>query len=675
MTDTTTPSGLFVDVLSGAHSWSAVSDITAQNRARTGTAPALVRFRGLLYLFHQDVSDRGTVHYCVSQDGSHWSQRVNLTLRSHAVRAAAEVAPIVFRDELYLFFRDAVDPALIKVCHTGDGQEWSPVTPFALEGARCSSRPVPVEYRGSLFVFYRADSGTRGLVACASETGADWNTMVNLEHMTGTIVDEPVPVVHGDRMVVAFRPAQSPSAVPTLASDDGTAWRYGGTITTTSFDTATRPALISHWGLLYAFYVDYVDEGALLVSHSADGVSWYGWRSINGHNRSRETPVPAVWDDRLLLFFRDESEPGHVNVCTKNDHDSWHRYTSISARNHADANGALQVVADEFGIDVGYRSTAYDGTGLAAFHATGPQPWSIRLADVPDAVDAVSTTRGVVKQCAVGDLPRGTDDSIRSMVPYRDWFLVLRDRGPETLGVVDIVDREQQREARAVALPEDGLDHPGGCQSIGDFLAVPVRSEHTHDGCVRFYDLSVVSDTAGPLLLDLRVDLGMAVDAVGITDIGSGEDQRYLLAAYTDGVVSMYESNPVPLSDPRCRFTFRFSCPATVRPRPDAMALLTDARGDVWLVGLGSQESEESAGLDDWITLYRIDLAAGRLTIWSRDRLRTRAPERRFLIHFRFGAGLEVLDSETLLVFAADGDTDNLSQDGLLSYTEFGPPG
>jgi hypothetical protein len=677
MTSTTTASGPFDDVGTSTHNWSMVSDVTAQNRARTGTAPALIRFRGVLYLFYRGTSDDGTVYYCTSRNGSRWSGRIRLIERPREARAAAEVVPIVFRDVLYAFFRDRADPGVIKVCSTADGQEWSALSTITTEAARSSSRPVPVEYGGSLYVFYRGDSATRGLRICANSTGSGWTAPVDLEHMTGTMADAPVPVVHGDRLVVAFRPGQSPSILLTLVSDDGAGWRYGGTITATSFDTATNPALISYWGMLYAFYTDQVDEGTLLVTQSIDGLTWYGWRSINGHNRSRETPVPAVHDDRLFLFFRDESDPTLINVCTKNDNDSWNRHTSISARNRAAPDGALQVVADEFGIDVAYRATDHDGTGLATFHATAPQPWSARLTDVPAAVAAVSTT-GVFKHCVVGDVTQNAYDRIRSIVPYRDWFLLPRHRGLESRGQMDIADRDREREARVVTLPEEGLNHPGGGQVIGDYFALSLEGTARHHGCVRFYDLAALTDTTEPALLDLRVDLGRAANAVGITDVGSGADRHYVLAVYGEGEVSVYESNPVPLGDPRCGFTFRFSCRTSAEPAPDHISLLTDVHGDVWLVGLGSHESAEptesspSIDFEDWVTLYKLDLQAHRMAIWSREQVRVQAPER-FLIHFRFGAGLEVIDAGAIRLFASDRNVDSVNRSWRLSYNEFGP--
>lgn len=676
MTSTTTVSGPFDDVGTSTQNWSVVSDVTAQNRARTGAAPALIRFHGVLYLFYRGTSDRGTVFYCTSRDGSRWSARIRMIERPGEAQAAAEVVPIVFQDALFVFLRDKADPGVIKVCHTVDGQDWSPLSTITTEAARSSSGPVPVEYGGSLYVFYRGDSATRGLRICVSSTGSAWTAPLDLEHMTGTMADAPVPVVHGDRLVVAFRPGQSPATLLTLVNDNSADWRYGGTITSTSFDTATNPALFSYWGMLYAFYTDQVDEGTLLVTQSIDGLAWYGWRSINGHNRSRETPVPALHDDRLFLFFRDESDPTLINVCTKNDNDSWNRYTSISARNHAAADGALQVVADEFGIDVGYRSTDHDGTGLATFHATGPAWWSPRLIDVPATVARVSPT-GVFKHCVVGDVAQNTYDRIRAILPYRDWFLLPRHRALEARGQMDIADRDRDREARVVTLPEDGLNHPGGGQVIGDYLALSLEGTAGRHGCVRFYDLAALTDTTEPTLLDLRVDVERAVNAVGITDVGSGAGRHYVLAVYGEGEVSVYESNPLPLVDPRCRFTFRFSCRTTGEPAPDHISLLTDVHGDVWLLGLGSHESAEPTKsspirFEDWVTLYKLDLPGRRMALWSREQVRVQAPER-FLIHFRFGAGLEVIDPGSMRLFASDRNVDSGNRNWRLAYNEFGP--
>ena len=676
MTSTTTVSGPFDDVGTSAQNWSMVSDVTAQNRARTGAVPALIRFHGVLYLFYRGTSDRGTVYYCTSRDGSRWSARIRLIERPGEAQAAAEVVPIVFQDALYVFFRDKADPGVIKVCHTADGQEWSPLSTITTEAARSSSRPVPVEYDGSLYVLYRGDSATRGLRICVSSTGSTWTAPVDLEHMTGTMADAPVPVVHGDRLVVAFRPGQSPATLLTLVSDNSAGWRYGGTITSTSFDTATNPALISYWGMLYAFYTDQVDEGTLLVAQSIDGLAWYGWRSINGHNRSRETPVPAVHDDRLFLFFRDESDPTLINVCTKNDNDSWNRYTSISARNHAAADGALQVVSDEFGIDVSYRSTDHDGTGLATFHATTPEWWSPRLIDVPATVAAVSPT-GVFKHCVVGDVTENTYDRIRAILPYRDWFLLPRHRALEARGQMDIADRDRDREARVVTLPEDGLNHPGGGQVIGDYLALSLEGTAGRHGCVRFYDLAALTDThgagsagparrrrtggerrrhhrrrvgGGPALRDRRVRRGRGVGV------------RVEPVAARRPAVPLH----VPLLLPNDRGTgTRPHLPAHRRPRRRVAARPRLAR----VGGADAVVADPLRGLGDALQTRPARPAHGALEQGAGACAGTRAvPDP---LPVRRGPGSD--RSGSVRLFASDRNVDSGNRNWRLAYNEFGP--
>jgi tetrahydromethanopterin S-methyltransferase subunit E len=72
------------------------------------------------------------------------------------------------------------------------------------------------------------------------------------------------------------------------------------------------------------------------------------------------------------------------------------------------------------------------------------------------------------------------------------------------------------------------------------------------------------------------------------------------------------------------------------------------------------------------VTLYRLDLQRGQLTVQSKGQVRVQAPER-FLIHFRFGAGLEVADTGAIRLFASDRNVDHVDRTWRLTYNEFGP--
>lgn len=677
MTDTTLspelPDG--IEAFSHTDGWSMASDITGQNRALTTTSPALVRFRELLYIFYRGERTGGTMYCCTSRDGARWSGQVNIT-GINGARTAAEIVPVVFRDVLYVVFRDDYDHGLIKMCKTVDGQSWSSVLSIsAASGGRSSSQPVPIEYNGKLYVCYRDDSASAGLMACVSATGQDWHTLIDLGWMTGRLVDAPVPIVHGSRMVVAFVRANGKTReIFTLVSDGGDSWRYGGTITRGSHDAVTSCTMATYAGVLYAFYNDASDKGRLVVNHSKDGVEWPVPQLINGHNRSRHVPVPAVYENRLHLLFRGESDDAHINLCTRNESDSWDNYTAISSRNHASANGDLQVLADGSRIDVGYRATAHQGKGLAAFHSAGTRPWSTRLTDVPKAVAGV-LPHGALEKCYVGDLIWNRYNHIQSMVPYRDWFLLPRNRGLESHGTMYIVDRVGEKTARVMTLPEEGLNHPGGCQAVGDFLAVALEGADPERACVRFYDLSLLTDTTEPKLLDLRLDTGKSANAVGITDVGYGSARRYVLGVYADGHVAVYTSNSDRLDDPHCSFTYQFSCPTVVKPGPDSLTLLTDIHDNVWLVSLGSKETSTPLTFEDWVTLYKIDLSVQKMPLASRTRFHPSSPYVSVLIHFRFGAGLEVLDPESIRLFASDRNVDNGGTSWILYYNKFVPRG
>ncbi|MEV7039892.1 exo-alpha-sialidase [Amycolatopsis sp. NPDC051061] len=642
--------------------WSAVSDITKKNGVRTHGSPAPVRFRGRLYLFTVDTSSAGTVEYCSSENGSDWSKKTDLTAKNKA-RSAGPLVPIVVFEKLFLLYRDRKDPSKLMLCQSPDGSEWFPPVTILPGGMGTSCQPVAVHYQGELYVFYRDEVG--GLSIAITGNGADWQLVDVSEEIDADLQDELAAVGLADKLVVAYQRRGTPE-IHTAYSTDGRGWRVAATVTDQYFPTSAKPVLCLHRGTLFAFY-RYSD--LLTVVESPDGRSWSKRQHIrDGNTRSRRQPAPVAYDNQLLLFFIGTSDNHHVDLCVRNDtNGTWGPEIRISERNHASADGELQVLADEFGLDVGYRSTNHDKAGLAAFRATWRREWSTRLACVQNAIRKIDK-KGINETCAVDGAIFALLDHIQSMVPYRDWFLLPYNARLGNQGSLYILDRERKMPTRKLTIPERGLSHPGGAQVIGDYLAVALEDNGTTRGCVRFYDLSKLTDSADPKFLDLRVDTGKAANAVGITDIGAGAARRYVMGVYAGGEVRFYESNAMPLSDRRCQFTYRFSA-ETGSPGPDSMALLTDFEDNVYLLSLASGGSYK---FDDWGILYAVDIAGQGMSEIARlpfcpQNTKTQS------IHFRFGAGAEVLDENTIDLFASDRNFSQIT-DPVLFYNRFTRP-
>jgi hypothetical protein len=642
--------------------WSAVSDITKKNGVRTHGSPAPVRFRGRLYLFTVGTSAAGTVEYCSSENGSDWSKKTDLTAKNKA-RSAGPLVPIVVFERLFLLYRDRKDPSKLMLCQSLDGSEWFPPVAILPGGMGTSGQPVAVHYQGELYVFYRDALGDLGVAITGN--GDDW-LLVDASVQSGADPQGDLAAIAvADTLVVAYQ-RQGTSEIGSVYSDDGRSWNAGGDVTEPSFPASAKPVLCVHLGTVFAFYRH---DDRLTVAESPEGRTWRRRRYVrDGKTRSHRQPAPAVYGNQLLLFFIGTYDNHHVDLCARDDTTgTWGPEIRISERNHASADSDLRVLADEFGLDVGYRSTNHDKAGLAAFRATWRREWSTRLACVPETIREIGK-EGITETCAVDGAVFAWFTHVQSMVPYRDWFLLPYNAWFGELGYLYILDRERKMPTRELTIPERGLNHPGGAQVIGDYLAVALEDDDTTRGCVRFYDLSKLTDSADPKLLDLRVDTGKAANAVGIADIGTGAARRYVMGVYVGGEVRFYESNAMPLSDRRCQFTYRFSA-KTGSPGPDSMALLTDFKDDVYLLSLASSGE---LSFDDWVILYTVDIAGQKMTetaklpfcpknTWSQS------------IHFRFGAGAEVLDENTIDLFASDRNFSQIT-DPVLFYNRFTRP-
>ncbi len=99
------------------------------------------------------------------------------------------------------------------------------------------------------------------------------------------------------------------------------------------------------------------------------------------------------------------------------------------------------------------------------------------------------------------------------------------------------------------------LDHPGGIQTIGDWVVVPVEGNDPKRSEIRFYKYKGKISLVKRLTICRTPALGKA-GSVGITDYASKEGQRYLLATCPNSKhIHFYwtEAN-VPLSNCGCFF-------------------------------------------------------------------------------------------------------------------------
>lgn len=236
------------------------------------------------------------------------------------------------------------------------------------------------------------------------------------------------------------------------------------------------------------------------------------------------------------------------------------------------------------------------------------------LSDVRRAINALP--KKGVKAKYVGPVNSDGDGNshIQGLAGYKDFFLLTHSDKSQPAGRLLVVDRRpaERKLVTEFRLPTLGIGgpalfHAGGCQMIGDVLAVPSESGE-NSSVVGFFDVS------DPLnIRELNVSLRIPRDdrdaaAAGITTISRNGQPVWLCAVFDSGSVDFYESPDLPGGVP---FKAVFSKPLKVKEKDhQALLLFTDQDNRIFAAGLNRGNFPSS----DTLVLYVVDLVGQSMT-------------------------------------------------------------
>ena len=266
------------------------------------------------------------------------------------------------------------------------------------------------------------------------------------------------------------------------------------------------------------------------------------------------------------------------------------------------------------------------------------------ISDVRDAIDTLP--KNGTKATYAGPVSSDGDGEshIQGMAGFNDYFLITHSDKSKEAGRILVVDRRlgQRKFVTEFRLPSlsvggPALNHAGGCQLIGDVLAVPSESGQ-NSSVVAFFDVS------NPLRIrelhsSLRIPRTQRdAAAVGITTITRNGKTVWLCGVYDSGSVDFYESPDLPRGDP---FQPLFSSPIKVTEKNhQSLLLFTDQTNQVFAAGL----NRGNAPYFDRLVLYTVDLVGKSMTP-DPDRSYSTGGGTRL----RWGSGLESVGDQLLL--------------------------
>jgi N-acetylmuramoyl-L-alanine amidase len=234
------------------------------------------------------------------------------------------------------------------------------------------------------------------------------------------------------------------------------------------------------------------------------------------------------------------------------------------------------------------------------------------LADVRQAIEALPK-KGRKTRFAGPVAPGGEPghSHIQGLAGYKDVLLLTHSDADHKSGRILVLDRvREHRVVKEFRLPTFSTSgpsffHAGGCQLIGDVLAVPSESGK-NASVIAFFDVSdpmQIKEFNGALRI-ARDSRDAA--AVGITTLMRNGQTVWLLAVYDSGTVDFYESPDLPGG---ALFEPRFTCKVEEKDHQHLL-LFTDQSNQVLAVGL----NRGNVFFFDKLVVYAVDLAGHTMT-------------------------------------------------------------
>ena len=270
------------------------------------------------------------------------------------------------------------------------------------------------------------------------------------------------------------------------------------------------------------------------------------------------------------------------------------------------------------------------------------------LADVRQAIDALPKKGR--KTTYDGPVEPGGDRAsshIQGLAGYKDFFLLTHSDSDHDSGRILALDRVGPHKVIAeFRLPTFSASgprffHAGGCQLLGDVLAVPSESGR-NASVIAFFDVSDpsrIQEFNGAQRV-LRHERDAA--AVGVTTLTRDGRTTWLLAVYDSGTVDFYESPDFPGG---ALFEPRFTCKIEEKNHQHLL-LYTDQTNHVFAVGL----NRGNFPFFDRLVLYAVDPTGRTMTPDPERDISTGGGTR-----LRWGASLEVV-GDGLVLHCTDRD-------------------
>lgn len=284
--------------------------------------------------------------------------------------------------------------------------------------------------------------------------------------------------------------------------------------------------------------------------------------------------------------------------------------------------------------------------------------YNAKLPNVETAFDNVPTDGVNHKFSGDPHVADMAESHVQGIAAYGDFFLLTHNNKGYSRGMILIIDRDSKKLVQNFPTSDDNYNHPGGCQVIGDFVAVSLENSSHDKSFIRFYDLSEMTDATQPALLDLEIvrpnNGAGGVGITNVTDVVNGEQiERYVLLTYDNGTIDIYRSNALPLGNADCQFEIVQSDFLIKETGYAEICLVTDTDNNIFMVGFRTDNLGGSN--DDYADLYTVSLDPPGISdaiVQSHKKTQYGGVKGMDGVHFRWGAGLQIRADGQIELFA-----------------------
>lgn len=247
---------------------------------------------------------------------------------------------------------------------------------------------------------------------------------------------------------------------------------------------------------------------------------------------------------------------------------------------------------------------------------------------------------------------------IQGMSAYKDYIILTHNSENKNakFGSIIAVNRKSKKILFRVDTPEEGYNHPGGCQieQENGYLALSLEpnGDKNKSSVIRFYDLKTLIDNKLCLLPTTIKRDDRKAGAVGITSRVENGKKIFYVVVIDNGMTDVYKSNGLPLEDPNCRFEMVFGG-IRLKYGGDNISLITDISDKIYMLGF---RTENLGTLNkDLSDLYLIDCTEKKINhISSRHFITKHARPGALGVHFRYGAGVEVESEDKINLLVSE---------------------